>query len=94
MTLQCWFVMFHKESDYDCWEPVGQEPYKIFHSHDSAVDFIVKRVAIARDNRKGKVIKHDICPGDGWFYYEWEETIDGVTNNYRMQIAGYPRYVE
>lgn len=94
MTMEVWFVTFsEKRADYE-WQNIGREPHKIFHKRESAIDYVVKRVALACDKRSGKVIRHENCSGDGYFMYEWEETIDGETKRYRMQIPGYPYYVE
>ena len=94
MTLEVWFVTFSIKFD-DCdWQTVCREPYKIFHKHESAMDYILKRVDLARNERSGRIIRNENCSGDGYFMYEWEETIDGETKHYMMQIPGYPYYVE
>ena len=98
MAVKVWFVYWSEreetmEGNWTDWKNNG-DPWKIFFSHEDAVDYIVKRVAKACDKMNGSVIRHDVCSSDGWFYYKWEEIIDGITKQHTMQIEGDGRYVE
>lgn len=98
MAVKVWFVYWSEreetyEGEWTDWVNHG-DPWKIFFSHEDAVDYIVKRVAKACDKMKGSVMHHETCPADGWLYYKWEEVDDGITKQHTMQIEGHGRYVE
>lgn len=98
MAVEVWFVYWcEREQDYDGeWTDWIEHliPYKMFFRHEDAVDFVVKTVGIACDKKNGSVMHHEVCPGNGFFYYKWEEVDDGITKQHVMQIEGQPRYVE
>ena len=100
-TMQMWEMSGNQreavyvEGDYE-WTEWGD--YSHYHphywaKHESAVSYIDSIVDRDCQENEGMIIRRDACPGDGWYYVEWQANYDGIIRQYILQINGYPEYV-